>query len=212
MKEKEKSSGSRTMLLSVLMSAPGPLIEGIALVQGQSATQAADFVRRTAELLALVAAFIVYRMTDGRSKKEKVRLELRSNQFVGAIMCLSGAVMFCTALFGPRGDHGNAVPGLIIALLGVVANTLFWRKYARLSRDGGSAILAVQSRLYRAKSLVDGCVSLALAAVVLLPGSAAASMLDAVGSAMVSVYLIYCGLHTLREQKRAKDSLGKNTE
>lgn len=198
---KEKSSGSRTMLLSVLMSAPGPLIEGFALMQGQSATQVADFVRRTAELLALVAAFIVYRMTDGRSEPEKARLERKSNQFVGAIMCLSGAVMFCTALFGPKGDYGNAIPGLIIALMGVVANTLFWRKYARLSCDGGSAILAVQSRLYRAKSLVDGCVSLALTAVVLLPGSAAASMLDTVGSAIVSVYLIYCGIRTLREQK-----------
>lgn len=58
MPEKNKKSGSRTMLLSVLMSAPGPLVEGLALLEGQSATQIADFVRRTAELLVLVAASI----------------------------------------------------------------------------------------------------------------------------------------------------------
>ena len=79
--------------------------------------------------------------------------------------------------------------------------TLFWRRYARLSREGGGAILAVQSRLYRAKALVDGCVTGALLAVALLPGSSLALWLDRAGSAVVAVYLIHCGLRTLRETR-----------
>ena len=200
MKQDKNQSGGRTMLLSVWMSAPGPIVEGLALMQGQSATQVADFVRRSAELLALVMALVLYRMTIHASEEKRILLERRSNRFVGAVMCLSGLIMAAAALFGPKGEQGNVVPGLVIALLGAVANTLFWRKYARLSRENGSAILAVQSRLYRAKSLVDGCVTLALTAMLCLPGSAAANLFDTVGSAVVAFYLVYCGLRTLREQ------------
>ena len=204
MPEKNKKSGSRTMLLSVLMSAPGPLVEELALLEGRSATQLADFVRRTAELLALVAAFIVYRRTADLPQESRRAAERRSNRFVGAVMCLSGLVMGLLALAAPEGDKGNVVPGLVIALLGAVANTLFWRKYARLSRESGNAILAVQSRLYRAKSLVDTVVTLALTAVLCFPGSAAAALLDRIGSAIVALYLLCCGLRTWREQADAE--------
>ncbi len=193
-------SGSRTMLLSVLMSAPGPLVEGLALLEGQSATQVADFVRRTAELLALVLAYVIYKKTAGQPEIERRALERRSNIWVGAIMCLSGAVMGMTALLGAGGAEGNVVPGLVIALLGAVANTLFWRKYTRLSRETGNAILAVQGRLYRAKSLVDTVVTLALASVLLLPGSFLSQVFDRAGSLTVALYLLYCGIRTLREQ------------
>ena len=70
------------------------------------------------------------------------------------------------------------IPGLTIALLGVIANTLFWRKYTKLNRQNPNPILAVQARLYRAKSLVDGCVTIALTAVALFPASAAAVWLE----------------------------------
>ena len=196
---KEKLSGSRTMLLSVLMSAPGPLIEGLALLEGQSTTQVADFVRRTAELLALVAAYVVYRKTVDQPEAVRAATERRANRFVGVIMCLSGFVMAAVALLSQNGEKGNVVPGLLIALMGVVANTLFWRKYARLSRESGNAILTVQSRLYRAKSLVDGCVTLALLTVLLLPGSPVAHGFDLIGSVVVALYLVYCGIRTRRE-------------
>lgn len=41
-----KKSGKRTLLLSVLMSAPGPLIIGLGLTVGRSTTQLADFLDR----------------------------------------------------------------------------------------------------------------------------------------------------------------------
>ena len=201
----ETKSGSRTLLMSVLMSAPGPLVVGLGLLVGQSSTQLADFVRRSAELLAIIMAFVVYRITNRASRptppEEKARLERLSNLFVGAVMCISGLSMLLIAIFAPSTEKGNVIPGLTIAILGVIANTLFWRKYTKLSRQGGNAILAVQARLYRAKSLVDGCVTIALLTVALFPQSAAAVWLDIGGSVVVSLYLLWCGFKTIREHK-----------
>lgn len=202
---KETKSGSRTLLMSVLMSSPGPIVVGLGLLVGQSSTQLADFVRRSAELLAIIMAFVVYQMTNREGKPtapgDKARLERLSNLFVGTVMCVSGLSMLLIALCAPSTEKGNVIPGLTIAILGVIANSLFWRKYTKLSRQGGNAILAVQARLYRAKTLVDSCVTIALLTVALFPLSAAAVWLDIGGSVVVSLYLIRCGIQTIREQK-----------
>ena len=118
----KQKSGKRTMLMSVLMSAPGPLIVGAGLMVGRSTTQLADFLRRSAELLALIVAFIVYSMTGDdekenivsdvgdknfssksgqnakRTENRKETLERKSNIFVGAMMCLSGSAMLLITL------------------------------------------------------------------------------------------------------------------
>ena len=198
-----KKSGSRTLLMSVLMSAPGPLIIGLGLTAGRSATQIADFVRRSAELLGIVMAYITYMVTNrpsGCSDGQKVRIERLSNLFVGAMMCLGGGIMFVLALLPGQEASGSVIPGLVIALLGVVANTIFWRRYTRLNRAEPNPIIAVQARLYRAKSLVDICVSAALIAVMLMPGSSIAMWLDRAGSAIVALYLIRSGIQTIAER------------
>lgn len=197
-----KKSGSRTLLMSVIMSAPGPIVVGLGLLMGKSSTQLADFVRRSSELLAIIVSFVVYNITnrDGKQDAEKkARLERVSNLIVGAAMCLGGAAMLIIAIFSENTEKGNVIPGLAIAILGVIANTLFWIKYTKLSRQSHNTILTVQSRLYRAKSLVDTCVTIALGTVALFPGTAAAYYLDIVGSIIVALYLIWCGIKTLRE-------------
>ena len=198
-----QKSGSRTLLMSVLMSAPGPLVVGLGLLSGRSATQIADFFRRSSELLAIIMAWLVYRITareDGCDQQRKAKLERFSNLFVGAMMCLGGSIMLALTFFSETEDKGNVIPGLIIALLGVIANTLFWRKYTRLNRQEPNAILAVQARLYRAKSLVDGCVTVALLSVVMAPKSPLSLWLDLIGSIIVAIYLIRCGIQTIRER------------
>ena len=54
-----RRKGSRTLLMSVLMSSPGPIVVGLGLLVGKSTTQLADFVRRSAELLAIIAAALI---------------------------------------------------------------------------------------------------------------------------------------------------------
>ena len=201
----ENRSGSRTLLTSVLMSAPGPIILAVGMLGGRSATQIADLLRRSAELLALFCAYVVFRMTcRSDDAARKARLERGSNLFVGGVMCLSGAVMILLALVGSGSAEGSVVTSLIVALLGLVANTLFWRKYTRLNQREPNAIIAVQARLYRAKALVDGCVTLALAAVTFFPASPASAGLDTVGSVIVAAYLVWCGMKTVRESLPTK--------
>jgi len=197
------NSGTKTLLWSVIMSAPGPLIIGLGLFVGRSSTQIADFVRRSSELLAIIMAYVVYKITtkDGicdTVRKEK--LEKLSNLFVGAMMCLGGSLMLLLALISENDDKGNVIPGLVIALLGVIANTMFWRKYTKLNRKEPNAILAVQARLYRAKSLVDSCVTIALLSVALFPDSSVSYYLDLIGSVIVALYLIWCGIQTIAER------------
>ena len=204
---KNRKSGSRTLLWSVLMSAPGPLVVGLGLLAGRSSTQIADFVRRSSELMAIIMSFAVYKMTardEGCNEERRVRLERMSNAFVGAMMCIGGGFMVALAFMAETADKGNVIPGLVIAVLGVIANTIFWQKYTRLNRAEPNAILAVQARLYRAKSLVDSCVTVALASVAIAPGSQISAWLDFIGSLIVAVYLIWCGLKTIWESLRKK--------
>lgn len=199
---KEKTKGKKTLLMSVLMSAPGPLIIGLGLMAGRSATQLADFVRRSAELLAIIVSFAVYCKTEklnGAEKEKKETIQRKSNRFVGIMMCLGGFLMMLTTFWTSGEEKGNVITGLVIAVLGVIANTIFWLRYTKLAKESGNAILSVQARLYRAKSLVDTCVTTALSAVYLFPGTTASYYLDFIGSIIVELYLIYCGFKTVRE-------------
>ena len=79
----EKKSGAKTLLMSVIMSSPGPLVVGLGLLSGRSSTQIADFVRRSAELLAIIMSFVIYKLTTkgdvcDENKKKKLEKKLRS--------------------------------------------------------------------------------------------------------------------------------------
>ncbi len=201
----KQSSGQRTLLMSVLLSAPGPLVVGMGLLVGKSSTQLADFVRRTAELAALIVSWLFYRALhqgEGKDQHHKQKLERYATKGVGLAMCLGGTAMALLALLSTASDKGNVIPGLVIALLGVVTNSWFWFRYQRLDQQNPSPILAVQSRLYRAKSLVDLCVTAALLSVLLLPGSRVAEVLDTAGSLVVAVYLVVSGVNILRGKSR----------
>ena len=204
-----KKSGARTLLWSIIMSSPGPLVVGLSLITGHSSTQVADFVRRTAEFLAIVMSFVVYTAIhkDGNCDAlKKQRLEHRSNLFVGIMMCVAGAIMAVLAILVSDDEKGNVVPGLAIALLGLVANSFFWIKYTRLGKAANSAILATQARLYRAKTLVDTSVAIALTAVIINPDNVLVFWLDIVGSMVVSIYLFWSGAKTVYREIRSKNN------
>ena len=198
-----KKSGAKTLLWSIFMSSPGPLVVGLGLIAGRSSTQIADFVRRSAELLAIIMSFVVYTMTQKDSvcdEKKKQIFEKRSNIFVGSMMCLAGVIMAVLALTVQNTEKGNVIPGLAIAVLGVVANSIFWVKYTRLNKTEPNAILAVQARLYRAKTLVDISVTVALTSVLIAPQSTVSYWLDMIGSLIVAIYLAWCGAQTIYEE------------
>ena len=203
--KKTEQSGARTLLLSVLLSSPGPIVVGIGVLMGRSSTQLADFIRRTAELCAILVSYFIYRILHqgeaSRRALDKERLEGIANLCVGGAMCFSGLAMLFIALFGGSTEKGTVIPGLIIASLGLATNSWFWLRYARLAKQSGDSILSVQSRLYRAKSLVDACVFIVLLIMTVAPLSTAAYWADLGGSIIVSVYLIANGFIILKQQK-----------
>ena len=200
--DRDKKSGYRTLLTSMLLSSPGPLVLGLGLTVGHSSTQLSDFTRRTAEFLALIVAFAVYTVTNRRKMDEKRKhaLERRGNSFVGVIMCVSGMSMILLTVLSGREDKGNVVPALAIAILGAATNIFFWRRYAFLHKKQGNSILGVQARLFKAKSGVDVCVTIVLAAILVFPDSRISSHLDTVGSVLVSLYMLRSGIKTIFEQ------------
>jgi divalent metal cation (Fe/Co/Zn/Cd) transporter len=172
-------------------------VVGIWLFLGKSSTQLADFIRRTAELIAIIVSWAIFRIThkEPALAQDRARaLERVANLSVGIAMCLGGLGMLLMAFLFPSQEKGNVIPGLVIAILGVLTNTWFWLRYRHLNQLSPNAILAIQSRLYRAKSLVDTAVTAALITVAAAPGSPAAAVMDIAGSAVVALYLLYSGI------------------
>ena len=205
----KKKSGERTLLASVVMSSPGPIVVGVGLLIGRSSTQLADFIRRTSELIAIIVSWIVFRILHKRGELDaarKVKLERTANLCVGAAMCLSGVGMLFITLFSTYTEKGNVIPGLVIAVLGVTTNSWFWLRYRKLNHENPNAILVAQSKLYRAKSLVDACVTIALTVVAIAPATAAARYVDLIGSIIVAAYLIVNGITTVHESTLISES------
>ncbi len=202
MKKAEKS-GTRTLLMSVVLSSPGPIVMGIGLFVGRSSTQFADFIRRFAELCAILVSYVIYRILHKDEIEQediyKEKLERIANLCVGTAMCLSSVAMLLITFLGGSSDKGNVIPGLSIAFLGLTTNSWFWLRYKRLAKENEDAILLVQSRLYRAKSFVDACVFIVLLIVTIAPFSKIAYFSDMVGAIIVSGYLIANGIIILKQ-------------
>ncbi len=195
----QTANRERTLLTALLLSAPGPLVLGYAALAGNSTTQLADFVRRTIELVALFLSWWVFRRLQrdtSLSKSDQSRLEHAAGLGASGAMLSSGIVMGIIALsrlsaFEPG---GNVTSGLIIASLGLIVNGWFWRRYAAMTREQYSAVIAAQQSLYRGKTWVDLAVVIALTAVAVAPAHPATRVVDILGSLIVAGYLLWSGL------------------
>lgn len=165
----------------------------VAVAMSSSATQIADAIRRTVELAALVTGWWVFRKRKGAlTQEERSRLERRSELSVAIAMACSGAAMLGIGAyrFFSYDPGGNVLVGLTVAVLGAGVNAGFWLRYSRLQRHAFDPVLAVQQRLYRAKTFVDLCVTTALLTVALIPWHPVTKYVDSMGSMVVAFYLI----------------------
>ena len=209
----DNKSAKKTMLMSVIISSPGPLIVGLGLLVGQSSTQMADFVRRSIELMAIILSFAVYCITtaDGRVEKgKKQNYERATSIFVSVAMVVSGAIMAVLAITSSSEEKGNVIPGLAIALLGVLANSLFWVKYNKLGKETNNKILMTQSSLYRAKTFVDGSVVIALGVVLFSADPTVSYYFDMIGTVCVSAYLVFTGVKSFIGEVKGSAAIPEN--
>lgn len=68
-----KKAAKKTLMWSVIMSSPGPLVVGLSLIIGNSSTQTADFIRRTSEFIAILMSFIVYKITENKGYNDEIK-------------------------------------------------------------------------------------------------------------------------------------------
>jgi len=198
----------KVMLMSLLLSAPGPIVTGIPAIMSHSATQIADFLRRTAELVALFVSWWVYRKLERSESHEdayRTRMEHIANLTVSGAMICSGIAMFVVGVsrFFVYKINGSVIMGLIIAILGVVTNSWFWWRYRNMIREKYNPVISGQEKLYRAKACVDLCVVIALTSVAVAPYHIVTQYIDAVGCVIVAFYLLYNGVDMLPKKKKA---------
>ncbi|MBE5741982.1 MAG: transporter [Clostridiales bacterium] len=199
----EKRLGTKTFIWAIIMSAPSPLVVGLGLLVGRSSTQIADFVRKSAELFAIIISFIVFLRTQKYVERDEMRkqtLERRANIFVGLMMLFAGIIMLILTFLISHTDKGNVIPALAIIVFGGTVNSIFWIRYTRLNKTQPNSIFAVQIRLYRAKTLVDMSVIIALLSVLIAPQSVVSYWIDFIGSIIVSLYIIWSGTRTVYKQ------------
>lgn len=203
--KEQSASREKVLRTSLLLSAPGPLVTGIALMTSHSTTQLADFLRRGMELVAIFIAWWVFRRLHQNAvldEANQAQMERAAAQTTAGVMVCSGVILLLVALsrlsvFEPG---GSVTMGLIIAVLGVLTNGWFWRRYSALTKEQHNPVIAAQQQLYRAKTTVDLCVTAALAAVAIAPGHPVTRYVDLLGSIIVAGYLVWSGLRMAQSQ------------
>jgi Co/Zn/Cd efflux system component len=141
------ASRGKTLLIAFLLSAPGPLVTGMAVLSSHSTTQLADFIRRSVELTALFISWWVFRKIHHKGGgANQVKLERAAGLSVAGAMVCSGIVMLIVAAsrFSAFEPGGNVYFGLTIAILGLLTNTFFWWRYTVLKREQYSSVIASQ--------------------------------------------------------------------
>ncbi len=207
--QKQSASREKTLRTALLLSAPGPLVTGIALINSQSTTQLADFLRRGVELVAIFISWWVFRKLHRSTvidAADQARLERAAGLTTAAAMAVSGAVLLVVALSRLRvfEPGGSVTMGLVIAILGVLTNGWFWRRYSAMTREQYNPVIAAQEQLYRAKTSVDLCVVIALAAVAIAPEHPATRYVDILGSVIVAGYLLWNGVKAGQKHLRGE--------
>ncbi|SHI89202.1 cation transporter [Lutispora thermophila] len=213
MKEINKNQSinrEKVMLMSLLLSAPGPIVTGIPAILSHSATQIADFLRRTAELVALFVSWWIYRKHHHNQvyeNKYRNHMEHIANLSVSEAMICSGMAMIVVGVFRLfiYNANGNVIMGLIIAALGLLTNSWFWWLYRKMTQEKYNQVIAGQEKLYRAKTCVDLCVVTALTSVAIAPNHPATQYIDAIGCVIVAFYLLYNGVDVLLKSKDAEN-------
>lgn len=199
-----RKTGERTLAASVLLSAWAPAATGLAVTMNRSATQIADFLRRTVEFAAILASWLVFRWllrSAEASGQRRASLErLTSLGVAGALGC-SGAASLVLGFLraGQPAPAARGHLGVVIAALGLVTNLWFWRRYAGLSRQTAEKVLEAQRRLYLGKSFTDLCVLSALGLAAAWPGAAVSHWGDVLGSLVVAGYLFWLSAQALRD-------------
>jgi len=199
-----KDKRTRTLKLSILFSSFGPFTTLIALLMNTTMTQFADFTRRTGELVVLILALIVFRLLNRDTITDEKKRSLRRIIYmaVAVALLLSGVLlvgMSIQSVLYPVIPSGNVWLGLAIAGLGVLFNGFFWFRYRHFNAQANNTVMHTQSRLYKAKTIVDISVVVAFVSVLMFPDQWVSYWIDLGVTVVISVYLLYRSIRMMHE-------------
>ena len=199
-----KDKRTRTLKLSILFSSFGPFTTLIALLMNTTMTQFADFTRRTGELVVLILALIVFQLLkrDTITDEKKRSLHRIIYMAVAVALLLSGVLlvgMSIQSVLYPVIPSGNVWLGLAIAGLGVLFNGFFWFRYRHFNAQTNNTVMHTQSRLYKAKTIVDISVVVAFVSVLMFPDQWVSYWIDLGVTVVISVYLLYRSIRMMHE-------------
>ena len=199
-----KQKKGKVLKAAWIISLGAPVGTGIAYLLGRTNILLADFFRRTAELLALFLAWVVFCKVEKGSNREYNygyhKLEDLSSLFVGFIMIISFIIVLDNSvnrLIEPE-PSGWLIPGLIIASLGVLVNGWFWQHNYRLNKRETTPVFETQWRLYRVKTLIDFFVIITLILDISLSNNLWSIYIDFIGSLVVASILLVSGFYLMK--------------
>ncbi len=207
---KKETTLQRAWILSLL----GLVAVSFAYYVGESNTIHADFLRRGVEFLSLLGSWIVFLIISKKSLSSSAgkKLESFSSIFIALVMFISFIFISYNAYkeFIEPSETGWLLPGIIVALVALVNNSYFWRKYNKIVKEESTQIIESQRRLYRSKALGDIVVFLTLISTVLLGAYDWHQYIDPAGSVLIALFILFSALKILKEAVGSlNDSDGK---
>lgn len=187
----------KTFIISILLSTPGVIVLFIGALMGKSSTQLADLIRKSLELIALIASFIIFLITINRhlEKNEETKLNSFVNVIIACSMFVSGIMIVIVSILNLHKERGNVTLSLIISILGVMTNGYLYFKYRKFSKENDS--FHSLQELYKAKTIIDFVVSLSLLIMTLFKEMFFINYVDLCGCLIVVGYLVYTGIHLI---------------
>ena len=196
---KKETTLQRAWILSLL----GLVAVSFAYYVGESNTIHADFLRRGVEFLSLLGSWIVFLIISKKSLSSSAgkKLESFSSIFIALVMFISFIFISYNAYkeFIEPSETGWLLPGIIVALVALVNNSYFWRKYNKIVKEESTQIIESQRRLYRSKALGDIVVFLTLISTVLLGAYDWHQYIDPAGSVLIALFILFSALKILKE-------------
>ena len=201
--KKNQSTMKKALIIGVLSSTT----TGISAVIGGSVTQYVDFGRRFLEFISTLVAFVVYRKLSKNPDipaDKQAAIQWRACLITSIVMICSGLLLSLVSIlsFSTDAQHGNLIPGYIVAILGVLINLYFCISYYRSLQKEKDPIIKSQFQMFRAKTGVDFCVVFTLSCFIFVPNWTLLPWIDLCGSLIVAIFLFVEGIRNYKQTKR----------
>ena len=195
----------KTLRAAWMISLLGPFVTTYAFLVSQSATIFADLLRRTTELLSLFFSWFIFKKVNKTSITKPIyysdKLENLSGLFISIVMFFSFGLIIVNTIneFADPKEVGWILPGLVIALFGVIINGYFWKRHRSLAKEESTPILEAQWQLYRSKTVVDSSVVITLVSSEIFTPYEWHLYIDPVGSIVVAIFVLASAIKVFKE-------------